>query len=102
LKNERKKIITVHRNNGAGGKNASHVGSDKKNPISKNQKKPTIKTGDADAAPETIDDKRQHHQKISKTFSLDMFKPLKLVHRDIDVSNKVMLVMNLFMTDIFG
>jgi histone H2B len=74
-----------------------------KKPASKTptEKKPAVEPGDASSAPATTKDKKQRHKKRSETFSSYIFKVLKQVHPDIGISNKAMLVMNSFVTDIF-
>jgi histone H2B len=74
-----------------------------KKPASKapTEKKPTVQAIDGDAAPATTKEKKQRHKKRSETFSSYIFKVLKQVHPDIGISNKAMLVMNSFVTDIF-
>jgi len=46
-------------------------------------------------------DKKLRHKKRAETFSSYIFKVLKQVHPDIGISNKAMMVMNSFVTDIF-
>jgi histone H2B len=50
---------------------------------------------------EQASDKKARHKKRIETFSSYIFKVLKQVHPDIGISNKAMLVMNSFVTDIF-
>ena len=71
-----------------------------KKPASKTptEKKPAVEGAEGAAAPK---DKKQRHKKRSETFSSYIFKVLKQVHPDIGISNKAMLVMNSFVTDIF-
>ena len=70
-----------------------------KKPASKTptEKKPAVE-GEAAVAAK---DKKQRHKKRSETFSSYIFKVLKQVHPDIGISNKAMMVMNSFVTDIF-
>ena len=71
-----------------------------KKPASKQptEKKPVEgEAGEAAAAK----DKKLRHKKRSETFSSYIFKVLKQVHPDIGISNKAMMVMNSFVTDIF-
>jgi histone H2B len=66
------------------------------------EKKPAVETIDAGAAATTPEDKKQSHKKrTEKHSSSDIFKVLKQVHPDIGISNKAMLVMNSFITNIF-
>jgi histone H2B len=69
-----------------------------KKPASKTptEKKPAVEGGETPAK-----DKKARHKKRSETFSSYIFKVLKQVHPDIGISNKAMLVMNSFVTDIF-
>jgi histone H2B len=46
-------------------------------------------------------EKKIRHKKRYETFSTYIFKVLKQVHPDVGISNKAMLVMNSFVTDIF-
>jgi histone H2B len=74
-----------------------------KKPASKTptEKKPAVEAADSGATPAATKDKKQRHKKRSETFSSYIFKVLKQVHPDIGISNKAMLVMNSFVTDIF-
>jgi histone H2B len=74
-----------------------------KKPASKTptEKKPAVEANDAAIAAVVGKDKRQRHKKRSETFSSYIFKVLKQVHPDIGISNKAMLVMTSFVTDIF-
>jgi histone H2B len=74
-----------------------------KKPASKTptEKKPAVEAADGAAAPASTKDKKQRHKKRSETFSSYIFKVLKQVHPDIGISNKAMLGMNSFVTDIF-
>jgi histone H2B len=74
-----------------------------KTPTSKTptEKKPAVEVPADGAAPATTKDKKQRHKKRSETFSSYIFKVLKQVHPDIGISNKAMLVMNSFVSDIF-
>lgn len=72
------------------------------------QKKPASKTTEkkpiVDGAPQGADptkDKKLRHKKRAETFSSYIFKVLKQVAPDIGISNKAMMVMNSFVTDIF-
>ena len=71
-----------------------------KKPASKTptEKKPAVEGAEGAAAAK---EKKQRHKKRSETFSSYIFKVLKQVHPDIGISNKAMLVMNSFVTDIF-
>ena len=60
------------------------------------EKKPAVEGTDA-----AKQDKKLRHKKRSETFSSYIFKVLKQVHPDIGISNKAMMVMNSFVTDIF-
>ena len=62
-------------------------------------KKPAVEG--AEGAAVAAKDKKQRHKKRSETFSSYIFKVLKQVHPDIGISNKAMMVMNSFVTDIF-
>ena len=62
------------------------------------EKKPAVEGAEGAAAAK---EKKQRHKKRSETFSSYIFKVLKQVHPDIGISNKAMLVMNSFVTDIF-
>ena len=72
-----------------------------KKPASKTptEKKPAVEGAEGAAA--AAKDKKQRHKKRAETFSSYIFKVLKQVHPDIGISNKAMLVMNSFVTDIF-
>ena len=72
-----------------------------KKPASKTptEKKPVEEGAEGEAADKK--EKKQRHKKRSETFSSYIFKVLKQVHPDIGISNKAMLVMNSFVTDIF-
>jgi histone H2B len=75
-----------------------------KRPASKTptEKKPAVEAPATESAPAPASkDKKQRHKKRSETFSSYIFKVLKQVHPDIGISNKAMLVMNSFVTDIF-
>ena len=69
-----------------------------KKPASKTptEKKPAVEGVDA-----SKQDKKLRHKKRAETFSSYIFKVLKQVHPDIGISNKAMMVMNSFVTDIF-
>ena len=71
-----------------------------KKPASKTptEKKPAAEGEAGEAAAK---DKKLRHKKRSETFSSYIFKVLKQVHPDIGISNKAMMVMNSFVTDIF-
>ena len=71
-----------------------------KKPASKTptEKKPAVEGVDAAQAKQ---DKKLRHKKRAETFSSYIFKVLKQVHPDIGISNKAMMVMNSFVTDIF-
>ena len=71
-----------------------------KKPASKTptEKKPAVEGADAGAAKQ---DKKLRHKKRAETFSSYIFKVLKQVHPDIGISNKAMMVMNSFVSDIF-
>ena len=71
-----------------------------KKPASKTptEKKPAA---EGEAAEGAAKDKKLRHKKRSETFSSYIFKVLKQVHPDIGISNKAMMVMNSFVTDIF-
>ena len=71
-----------------------------KQPASKTptEKKPAVEGVDAVAKPT---EKKVRHKKRQETFSSYIFKVLKQVHPDIGISNKAMMVMNSFVTDIF-
>ncbi|KAH0786924.1 Histone H2B [Histomonas meleagridis] len=71
-----------------------------KKPASKTptEKKPAV---EGEAPAETEKEKKQRHKKRNESFSSYIFKVLKQVHPDIGISNKAMLVMNNFVTDIF-
>ena len=67
-------------------------------------KTPTEKKPAVDSTEGTIPtkkDKKMRHKKRAETFSSYIFKVLKQVHPDIGISNKAMMVMNSFVTDIF-
>ena len=72
-----------------------------KKPASKTptEKKPAVEAVDAGGAPKS--EKKLRHKKRAETFSSYIFKVLKQVHPDIGISNKAMMVMNSFVTDIF-
>ena len=72
-----------------------------KKPASKQptEKKPATEGEAGEAA--AAKDKKLRHKKRSETFSSYIFKVLKQVHPDIGISNKAMMVMNSFVTDIF-
>ena len=72
-----------------------------KKPASKTptEKKPAVEG--VDAANAQKQDKKLRHKKRAETFSSYIFKVLKQVHPDIGISNKAMMVMNSFVTDIF-
>ena len=72
-----------------------------KKPASKTptEKKPAVEG--VDAANAAKQDKKLRHKKRAETFSSYIFKVLKQVHPDIGISNKAMMVMNSFVTDIF-
>jgi hypothetical protein len=74
-----------------------------KKPASKTptEKKPAVEAAEGAAAASATKDKKQRHKKRSETFSSCIFKVRKQVHSDIGISNKVMLVMNSFVTNIF-
>ena len=74
------------------------LGMSSKKPASKTptEKKPAVEGVDA-----TKQDKKLRHKKRAETFSSYIFKVLKQVHPDIGISNKAMMVMNSFVTDIF-
>jgi histone H2B len=63
------------------------------------EKKPAVEGGEGAAA--ATKDKKLRHKKRSETFSSYIFKVLRQVHPDIGISNKAMLVMNSFVSDIF-
>jgi histone H2B len=69
-----------------------------KKPASKTptEKKPAVEGSEA-----KNQDKKLRHKKRAETFSSYIFKVLKQVHPDIGISNKAMMVMNSFVTDIF-
>ena len=69
-----------------------------KKPASKTptEKKPAVEGVDA-----TKQDKKLRHKKRAETFSSYIFKGLKQVHPDIVISNKAMMIMNSFATEIF-
>ena len=71
-----------------------------KKPASKTptEKKPAA---EGEAGESAAKDKKLRHKKRSETFSSYIFKVLKQVHPDIGISNKAMMVMNSFVTDIF-
>jgi histone H2B len=73
-----------------------------KKPASKTptEKKPAVEGAEGGAAAGTKD-KKLRHKKRSETFSSYIFKVLRQVHPDIGISNKAMLVMNSFVSDIF-
>ena len=73
-----------------------------KKPASKTptEKKPAVEGADG-AAAAAAKDKKLRHKKRAETFSSYIFKVLKQVHPDIGISNKAMMVMNSFVTDIF-
>jgi histone H2B len=54
-----------------------------------------------ETAEEKKSEKKIRHKKRIETFSTYIFKVLKQVHSDIGISNRAMLVMNSFVTDIF-
>jgi len=64
-------------------------------------KTPTEKKPAIEGAEGVVKEKKQRHKKRTETFSSYIFKVLKQVHPDIGISNKAMLVMNSFVTDIF-
>ncbi|KAI5515881.1 protein heterodimerization protein [Trichomonas vaginalis G3] len=72
-----------------------------KKPASKTptEKKPAVEG--VDAANAAKQDKKLRHKKRAEHFSSYIFKVLKQVHPDIGISNKAMMVMNSFVTDIF-
>ena len=74
-----------------------------KKPASKTptEKKPAVEGEEQQGAAAAAKDKKQRHKKRSETFSSYIFKVLKQVHPDIGISNKAMMVMNSFVTDIF-
>jgi histone H2B len=90
-------------------KPASKSQSEKKSPSkSQAEKKPAVEskeTKDTKAAKETTEEKKSEkkirHKKRTETFSTYIFKVLKQVHPDVGISNRAMLVMNSFVTDIF-
>ena len=61
------------------------------------EKKPVIGKETADKK----GDKKIRHKKRTESFSTYIFKVLKQVHPEIGISNKALLVMNSFVTDIF-
>jgi histone H2B len=65
------------------------------------QKHPIKKTTSEVSGDQTAEKKTARHKKRIETFSSYIFKVLKQVHPDIGISNKAMLVMNSFVTDIF-
>ena len=72
-----------------------------KKPASKTptEKKPAVEG--AEQNNNQTKDKKLRHKKRAETFSSYIFKVLKQVHPDIGISNKAMMVMNSFVTDIF-
>jgi len=72
-----------------------------KKPASKTptEKKPAVEG--AEGTTTAAKDKKLRHKKRAETFSSYIFKVLKQVHPDIGISNKAMMVMNSFVTDIF-
>jgi len=72
-----------------------------KKPASKTptEKKPAVEG--AEGTTTASKDKKLRHKKRAETFSSYIFKVLKQVHPDIGISNKAMMVMNSFVTDIF-
>ena len=72
-----------------------------KKPASKTptEKKPATEGAEGAAADKK--EKKIRHKKRAETFSSYIFKVLKQVHPDIGISNKAMMVMNSFVTDIF-
>jgi histone H2B len=76
-----------------------------KKPASKTptkEKSPSEKKPTSEGSEEQSSDKKSiRHKKRIETFSSYIFKVLKQVHPDIGISNKAMLVMNSFVTDIF-
>jgi histone H2B len=58
-------------------------------------------TKDIKETKETKAENKIRHKKRTETFSTYIFKVLKQVHPDVGISNKAMLVMNSFVTDIF-
>jgi histone H2B len=67
------------------------------------EKKPVVESTEKKETKETKEksEKKIRHKKRYETFSTYIFKVLKQVHPDIGISNKAMLVMNSFVTDIF-
>jgi histone H2B len=72
-----------------------------KKPASKTptEKTPAVEKAPAEGAVHA--EKKTRHKKKKETFSTYIFKVLKQVHPDIGISNKAMMVMNSFVTDIF-
>ena len=72
-----------------------------KKPASKTptEKKPAVDSTEGTTSIKK--DKKIRHKKRAETFSSYIFKVLKQVHPDIGISNKAMMVMNSFVTDIF-
>ena len=86
-----------------GGQLTSFFRMSSKKPASKTptEKKPAVEGEEQQGAAAAAKDKKQRHKKRSETFSSYIFKVLKQVHPDIGISNKAMMVMNSFVTDIF-
>ena len=86
-----------------GAKLTSFFKMSSKKPASKTptEKKPAVEGEEQQGAAAAAKDKKQRHKKRSETFSSYIFKVLKQVHPDIGISNKAMMVMNSFVTDIF-
>jgi histone H2B len=99
-------------------KPASKSQSEKKSPSrSQAEKKPVVESKETKETKETKEiketketketkeekksEKKIHHKKRNETFSTYIFKVLKQVHPDVGISNRAMLVMNSFVTDIF-
>jgi histone H2B len=84
-------------------KPASKSQSEKKSPSkSPTEKKPVVESKETkEATGEKKSEKKIRHKKRIETFSTYIFKVLKQVHPEIGISNKAMLVMNSFVTDIF-
>jgi len=84
-----------------GAKSKSFYIMSSKKPASKTptEKKPAVEG--AEGTTTASKDKKLRHKKRAETFSSYIFKVLKQVHPDIGISNKAMMVMNSFVTDIF-